>query len=146
MPFARGDAKPSMCSDSTRSAPTLVGQLGPLLVGGAVARAAGEPGLHAEGVEPALQARREIPGQLGLDQPVGDHAGVVAAVARVEDDALAEQARAGVGDGDQVAQQLRPAADHAAAELAQRAQRAGPADAVGDEAVVALEAAQRRRR
>ena len=75
--------------------------------------------------------------------PGDDHSAVGAAVAGVDDDPLAAQPRAGLAQQLLLAQQVRPAAGDLAAQLAQRAQGGGPAQAVGHEAVLALELAQR---
>jgi hypothetical protein len=75
-----------------------------LILGRTVVRPTGEPGLHAERGQPALEPGREVPDDLGLGEAVGLNPAVVAAVAGVEHDALAEQARPGVGDGHHVAQ------------------------------------------
>ncbi len=64
------------------------------------------------------------------------------AVAGIDDDPLAEQVRPGRGHRDLLAQPLRPPALDPPVELAQRAQRRRPADAVRDEAVLALEGPQ----
>ena len=80
---------------------------------------------------------------LGLADAVRFDTAIVATVAGVEDQPLAEQARTRLDDAHLLAQQLRPPADDATAELAQRAQRGRPADAVRNQAVVALERAKR---
>ena len=75
--------------------------------------------------------------------PADRHAAVRAAVTGVDHDPLPAQAGAGLAQQLLLAQQVRAAAlDPTGAELAQRAQRRRPADAVRDVAVVALERAQ----
>ena len=97
---------------------------GALLVGRAVVRAAGQPGLHAERGEPALEPGGEIPDEVGLGDAVDDDAGVVAAVARVEDDAAC---RAGSGPESATATRSRSSCGRPPTtrrpQLAQRAQR-----------------------
>ena len=102
MPLARGEANPSTCSESTRSASTSLASRArsssvlPLL------RAAGEPGAHAQRGEPALEPGGEVPAPA---RPRSARAGrrpgsstvprSSPPCAGVDDDALAEQRRAG---------------------------------------------------
>ena len=65
------------------------------------------------------------------------------AVAGVDDDELARQRGPGAGDRLGLAHRVRPAADDRAAELVQRLEGGRPAGAVGHDADVALELAQR---
>ena len=140
--MAWGERAPSTCSDRTRSAPTSLASaarcssLAPLC-GPRVSQE-----VTPRALEPALHPGGEVPGEFGLDQPVVGGAGVAAAVAGVDDDPLAQQVRPGRGHLHHLAQQLRPAADHPAAELAQRAQGGRAADGVGDQAGFALEGLQ----
>ena len=97
---------------------------------------------HAQRGEPPLQSVREVPDQLGLGHVLVGDAGVVAAVARIDHDPLAQQARPGGRHRHHLAQQLRVAADDPPPQLAQRVQRRRAADPVRHQAVVALERAQ----
>ena len=133
----------------SRSAPSSLASDARLGLGQPVARRrpAGEVHPHAGGGQPALEAGGEVVRDVGLGPPqraVGHaDARVAAAVARVDDDALVDQRRSGGLEPLGLAQQVRAAADHLAAEPVQGGHRLRAADAVGDEADLALEAGER---
>ena len=106
---------------------------------GVLVAAAGEVDRGAGGGQPALDAGGQVEHQVGLGGLPRGVAGVLAAVAGVDDDAPADQVRAALDERGALPQQLRAATGDLAAELAQRAQRGRAAGAVGGQPVVALE-------
>ena len=91
--------------------------------------------------EAALDARREVGGDRRLGQATAAVAGVGPAVARVDDDDLADQRGAAAPDRLRLAQRVRRPAGDRALQLAERLERLGAAGAVVDQADVALEVA-----
>src|SRR5690606_41898828 len=99
--------------------------------------------LHARRLHPALEPTRQIPRDVGLSDACYLDAGVVAAVAGVDDDALAPQPWAGLAHLLLLAQQNGTATPRPRRQLTQRAHRGRAAAAVGPQPVGGLEGPQR---
>ena len=111
-----------------------VREAGPVLLArtlGAAVGSAGEERRCPGGREPALDPGRQVVDQLALVEDAGVGARSGTAVARVDDDELAGQRRAGPVDRLGVAHRVRAAADDGPAELGQRLEGGRAAGAVG---------------
>ena len=100
-------------------------------------------GVDPHGLEPAFELRGEVGDDVALGDAVDGPAGVAAAVARIEDDRLAGQRRAGAAQLLGLAQLVRPPADDGALQLLELAQGHRPAAAVVHQAALVLELPKR---